>query len=117
MSEPLRKIIHVDCDCFYAAIEMRDDPSLRPLPLAVGGRPESRGVIATCNYIARRYGVRSAMSSARALRLCPDLLILPPDMARYREASQKIMRIYERYTPDRTPVAGRSLSGCERPAA
>lgn len=105
MSEPQRKIIHVDCDCFYAAIEMRDDPSLRPLPLAVGGRPESRGVIATCNYIARRYGVRSAMSSARALRLCPDLLILPPDMARYREASQQIMRIYERYTPLIEPLS------------
>ena len=62
-------------------------------------------MIATCNYIARRYGVRSAMSSARALRLCPDLLILPPDMARYREASQKIMRIYERYTPLIEPLS------------
>ena len=72
------KIIHVDCDCFYAALEMRDDPSLREVPLAVGGQPDSRGVIATCNYIARRYGVHSAMSSARALRLCPQLIIARP---------------------------------------
>ncbi|UTH75584.1 DNA polymerase IV [Chromobacterium sp. IIBBL 290-4] len=98
MNAPQRKIIHVDCDCFYAAIEMRDDPSLRELPLAVGGRPETRGVIATCNYVARRFGVHSAMSSARALRLCPELVILPPDMARYRLASQQIMAIYLRYT-------------------
>ena len=99
------KIIHVDCDCFYAAIEMRDDPSLREVPLAVGGQPDSRGVIATCNYIARRYGVHSAMSSARALRLCPQLIILPPDMRRYREASQQIMAIYERYTPLIEPLS------------
>ncbi|POA96798.1 DNA polymerase IV [Chromobacterium sinusclupearum] len=93
-----RKIIHVDCDCFYAAIEMRDDPSLREVPLAIGGRPETRGVVATCNYVARRFGVHSAMASARALRLCPELVILPPDMARYRLASQQIMAIYQRYT-------------------
>lgn len=100
-----RKIIHVDCDCFYAAIEMRDNPALRDIPLAVGGQPDSRGVIATCNYIARRFGVHSAMSSARALRLCPQLLILPPDMARYRAASQQIMAIYERYTPLIEPLS------------
>lgn len=100
-----RKIIHVDCDCFYAAIEMRDDPRLRDIPLAVGGQPDSRGVIATCNYIARRFGVHSAMSSARALRLCPQLTILPPDMARYRAASQQIMAIYERYTPLVEPLS------------
>ncbi|WP_047258116.1 DNA polymerase IV [Chromobacterium subtsugae] len=105
MNAPLRKIIHVDCDCFYAAIEMRDDPSLREVPLAVGGRPETRGVIATCNYIARRYGVHSAMSSARALRLCPELVILPPDMARYRLASQQIMAIYQRYTEVIEPLS------------
>jgi DNA polymerase-4 len=100
-----RKIIHVDCDCFYAAIEMRDQPALRDIPLAVGGQPDSRGVIATCNYIARRFGVHSAMSSARALRLCPQLIILPPDMARYRAASQQIMAIYERYTPLIEPLS------------
>ncbi|MCD4501940.1 DNA polymerase IV [Chromobacterium vaccinii] len=105
MNAPQRKIIHVDCDCFYAAIEMRDDPSLREVPLAVGGRPETRGVVATCNYIARRYGVHSAMSSARALRLCPELVILPPDMARYRLASQQIMAIYQRYTDVIEPLS------------
>lgn len=89
-----RKIIHCDCDCFYAAVEMRDDPSLRGRPLAIGGRPDSRGVIATCNYEARAFGVRSAMASAHALRLCPDLLILPPDMSRYRQAAMAIRRIF-----------------------
>ncbi|BEV72526.1 DNA polymerase IV [Paludibacterium sp. THUN1379] len=95
---PGRKIIHIDCDCFYASIEMRDNPSWRGIPLAVGGRPDSRGVIATCNYEARRFGVHSAMSSRRALMLCPSLLIVPPDMARYKEASQRIMSIYRDYT-------------------
>ncbi len=93
-----RKIIHCDCDCFYASIEMRDDPSLRGRPLAVGGRPESRGVVATCNYEARRFGIHSAMPSARALRLCPHLLILPPAMEKYRSASAQIMAIYRDYT-------------------
>lgn len=80
----MRKIIHVDCDCFYAAIEMRDDPSLANRPLAVGGAAERRGVIATCNYEARAYGVRSAMSSHQALKLCPDLLIVKPRFEVYR---------------------------------
>ncbi|MEW5890764.1 MAG: DNA polymerase IV [Pseudomonadota bacterium] len=93
-----RKIIHCDCDCFYAAIEMRDDPSLRGRPVAVGGRPETRGVVATCNYEARRFGVRSAMSSAQALRRCPELIILPPAMEKYRAASQQILAIYRDYT-------------------
>ena len=60
----MRKILHIDCDCFYAAIEMRDDPRLRGRPVAVGGDPNRRGVIATCNYPAREFGVRSAMSSS-----------------------------------------------------
>ncbi|RBJ75835.1 DNA polymerase IV, partial [Pseudomonas sp. MWU12-2534b] len=105
MNAVQRTIIHVDCDCFYAAIEMRDDSSLRGVPLAVGGRPETRGVVATCNYVARRFGVHSAMSSARALRLCPELVILPPDMARYRLASQQIMAIYQRYTEVIEPLS------------
>lgn len=100
-----RKIIHCDCDCFYASVEMRDDPSLRGRPLAVGGRPDQRGVIATCNYDARRYGVHSAMSSALAMRKCPDLLILPPAMDKYRAASRLIMAIYRDYTPDVEPLS------------
>ncbi len=98
MSEPTRKIIHCDCDCFYAAVEMRDDPRLRGRPLAVGGRAETRGVIATCNYEARAFGVHSAMPTARALQLCPQLILLPPDFNRYREASRAILAIYRDYT-------------------
>ncbi len=94
----MRKIIHVDCDCFYAAIEMRDDPRLRGRPLAVGGDPGKRGVIATCNYEARAFGVRSAMASAYAKKLCPDLLIVPPRMAVYREVSAAIQAIFADYT-------------------
>ena len=101
----MRKIIHCDCDCFYAAIEMRDKPALRALPVAVGGRPETRGVIATCNYPARAFGVHSAMSSARALQLCPQLVLLPPDMARYRAASRQILAIYREYTPLVEPLS------------
>ncbi|RMR55783.1 DNA polymerase IV [Pseudomonas cichorii] len=93
-----RKIIHIDCDCFYAAIEMRDDPSLATKPLAVGGSPDKRGVIATCNYEARAYGVRSAMSSRHALKLCPELTIVKPRMDAYKEASREIQGIFRDYT-------------------
>src|SRR3990167_3793355 len=89
----LRKIIHVDCDCFYAAIEMRDDPSLAGKPLAVGGAADRRGVIATCNYEARAYGVRSAMASGHALKLCPDLLIVKPRVDAYKAGSREIPAI------------------------
>jgi DNA polymerase-4 len=94
----VRKIIHCDCDCFYASVEMRDDPSLRGRPLAVGGRPDQRGVVATCNYEARAFGVHSAMPTAQAIKLCPDLLVLPPSMDKYRAASRQIMEIYRDYT-------------------
>lgn len=102
---PQRKIIHIDCDCFYASVEMRDDPRLRGLPLAVGGRPDRRGVIATCNYEARAFGVRSAISSSQALRLCPQLLILPPDMPRYRQAAMAIRALFLEYTDRVEPLA------------
>lgn len=94
----MRKIIHCDCDCFYAAIEMRDDPALRGRPLAVGGRAEERGVIATCNYEARAFGVCSAMPTARAFRLCPQIILLPPDFRRYSEVSRQIFAIYRDFT-------------------
>lgn len=93
-----RKIIHCDCDCFYAAVEMRDDPSLRNLPIAVGGRANQRGVIATCNYEARRFGVRSAMATGHALKLCPELVLIPPSFEKYRAASKQILAIYNDYT-------------------
>ena len=118
MSQPrTRKIIHIDCDCFYAAIEMRDDPSLARRPIAVGGAADRRGVIATCNYEARAYGVRSAMASAHALKLCPDLLILRPRMDAYREASREIHEIFRTYTEQIEPLsldeAYLDVSACE----
>lgn len=98
LSEPIRKIIHVDMDCYYAAIEMRDDPSLNNHPIAVGGSPDKRGVVATCNYEARSYGVRSAMPSAYAKRLCPGLIIVPPNFDKYRHDSKVIRGIFAQYT-------------------
>lgn len=100
-----RKIIHVDCDCFYAAIEMRDDPRLATRPLAVGGAPERRGVIATCNYEARAYGVRSAMPARQALKLCPELLIVRPRFEAYKAASREIQRILRDYTEFVEPLS------------
>lgn len=101
----VRKIIHCDCDCFYAAVETRDNPALAGKPLGVGGRAETRGVIATCNYEARAFGVHSAMSTARALQLCPQLILLPPDFERYRAASRQILAIYRDYTPLVEPLS------------
>lgn len=93
-----RKIIHVDCDAFYAALEMRDKPALRHQPIAVGGSPDRRGVIATCNYEARRYGIHSAMASATAMRLCPDLQIFAPRFEVYRAVSLQMREIFADYT-------------------
>lgn len=93
-----RKIIHCDCDCFYASVEMRDDPRLRDVPLAIGGRPDQRGVVATCNYVARGYGIRSAMPMSQAVQRCPELVIMRPSMEKYRIASRQILAIYRDYT-------------------
>lgn len=93
-----RKIIHCDCDCFFAAIEIRDDPGLAGLPVAVGGSADRRGVIATCNYEARKYGIHSAMASATAKRKCRDLIIIPGNMEKYRVASQQILKIFRDFT-------------------
>ena len=94
----IRRILHVDMDAFYASVEQRDDPSLAGRPLAVGGRPDRRGVVAAASYEARAFGVRSAMSMARAVRLCPSLMIVPPDFARYRAASQAVFAIFREVT-------------------
>ncbi len=102
---PQRKIIHVDMDAFYASVEQRDRPHLRGRAVAVGGTPEGRGVIATASYEARRFGVRSAMSAARALRLCPDLVLIPTDFPRYRTASRAFMAILEDYADTIEPLA------------
>ena len=93
-----RKIIHCDCDCFYASIETRDNPDLANLPIAVGGSPNRRGVVATCNYEARKFGIHSAMASAYARKLCPDLIIIRPDIEKYREASRLIHEVFQNYT-------------------
>ena len=93
-----RKIIHIDMDCFYAAVEMRDNPQYRNIPLAIGGKTESRAVLSTCNYIAREFGIRSAMPSFKAKQLCPDLVIIPGRMQVYVDVSKKIKEIFYRYT-------------------
>lgn len=93
----MRKILHIDCDCFFAAVEMRDNPQLCHVPLAIGGHSERRGVISTCNYPAREFGIHSAMATAQALKKCPNLILLPGNMALYREVSNQVMEIIKRY--------------------
>ncbi len=114
----MQKIIHIDCDSFYASVEMRDDPLLRDLPIAVGGASDRRGVVATCNYVAREYGVRSAMPTAHARRLCPGLVTIPPNMEKYRQAAQQIRRIFFEYTELVEPLsldeAFLDVSNCEQ---
>lgn len=105
MSDIQKKIVHIDMDCFYAAVEMRDRPDLASKPLAVGGRPEGRGVITTCNYVARKYKVHSALSSREAVRRCPDLIILPNRFEVYRQESRKIRKIFEKYTNLIEPIS------------
>ena len=100
-----RKIIHLDMDAFYASVEQRDDPAIRGKPVAVGGSPTGRGVVAACSYEARKFGIRSAMPMARALRACPELVIVRPDFTKYREASQKVMAILRSVTPLVEPLS------------
>ncbi len=95
---PLRKIIHIDADCFYAAVEVRDNPALRGLPVAVGGSAERRGVVAAASYEARKFGIHSAMASATAVKLCPELILIPGRMSAYREASRQMRDIFSDYT-------------------
>ncbi len=104
-SQQQMKIIHIDMDCFYAAIEARDNPVYRYVPLAVGGAHDRRGVICTCNYIARRYGVKSAMPTRKALQLCPDLIVLPPDIKRYKLISNQLREIFLQYTTMVEPLS------------
>lgn len=100
-----KKIIHIDMDCFYAAVEMRDNPSLRHVPIAIGGSKDRRGVISTCNYPARKFGVRSAMATAHALKLCPDLVMVPGRMELYVEVSKQIRQVFQRYTEKIEPLS------------
>lgn len=99
-----RKIIHIDMDCFYAAVEMRDFPELRNIPIAVGG-DGPRSVLCTCNYQARKFGVRSAMSAIKAKQLCPELTIVNCRMDVYKEAAKHIREIFLRYTDQIEPLS------------
>jgi len=105
-------------DAFYASVEIRDTPALAGRPVCVGGPSAGRGVISAASYEARRYGVHSAMPTFQAARLCPELVLLPPDFKRYTQASREIMEIFRRYTPLVEPLsldeAFLDVAGCER---
>ncbi len=101
----LRKIIHCDCDCFYASVETRDNPALRGRPIAVGGDAARRGVIATCNYEARAFGIHSAMATATAMRRCPELIVLAPNMDKYREVALHIRGIFAQFSEIIEPLS------------
>lgn len=100
-----RKIIHIDMDAFYASVEERDHPEYRGRPLAVGGHPHKRGVISTANYAARKFGIRSALSSYRAVQLCPDLLLVPPRFDAYKAVSMQIRAIFAEVTDRIEPLS------------
>ena len=100
-----RRILHLDMDAFYASVEQRDDPALRGKPVAVGGDPSQRGVVAAASYEARQFGVRSAIPMSRAVRLCPSLIIVRPDFMRYRAASQAVFEIFRSVTPLVEPLS------------
>ncbi len=100
-----RKIIHLDMDCFYAAIEIREHPELAGKPVAVGGSQDRRGVLTTCNYEARKFGVRSAMPTFQALQKCPELVVLPVRFELYRKESARIREIFRRWTEVIEPLS------------
>ncbi|ACR10692.1 DNA polymerase IV [Teredinibacter turnerae] len=100
-----RKIIHLDADCFFAALEIRENPDLADFPLAVGGDPGRRGVISTCNYLARQYGVHSAMPSAHAKRLCPELVIRSSNFPLYKQVSAQMFEIFTRFSEKIEPLS------------
>ncbi|MBY5406816.1 DNA polymerase IV [Rhizobium leguminosarum] len=103
-SPPIRKIVHVDMDAFYASVEQRDNADLRGKPIAVGGSA-ARGVVAAASYEARKFGVHSAMPSVTAKRKCPDLIFVPPRFAVYKAVSQQIREIFAEYTPLIEPLS------------
>jgi DNA polymerase IV len=101
----IRRILHIDMDAFYASVEQRDNPALRGQPVVVGGQPDRRGVVAAASYEARVFGVRSAMSMAKAVRLCPSLVIVRPDFAKYKAASTSVFSIFREVTPLVEPLS------------
>ncbi len=102
---PIRKIIHIDMDAFFASVEQLDRPELSGHPVIVGGNPQSRGVVAACSYEARSFGVHSAMPCSRAYQLCPQAVFIKPRMARYQEISQRIMALFREHTPLVEPLS------------
>ncbi len=100
-----RKIIHVDMDSFFASIEIRDKPSLRNKPVAVAGKANERGVLTTCNYIARKFGLHSAMPTKRAVQLCKNLVIVPVDIEKYKKESSEIFKVFKCYSKKIEPVS------------
>ena len=100
-----KKIIHVDMDAFYVSVEIRDNPELQGKAVAVGGRSDRRGVLSTCNYIARQFGVSSAMPTSLALKKCPNLIVVPGRMAVYQEVSQTIRQVFKRFTDKIEPLS------------
>lgn len=102
---PGRKIIHVDMDCFYAAVEEREQPALRGRPLGVGGSRDRRGVLTTCNYEARKFGIRSAMPTFQAFDLCPHLTVVSPRFELYRAVSAQVRAIFLEYSPLVEPLS------------
>jgi len=115
-----RIIVHVDMDAFYAAIEVRDNPQYRGLPVIVGAAPGGRGVVAAASYEARRYGIRSAMPVGEASARCPHAVFLPVDMGRYRAVSAQLFDLLDTFTPQVEPLsideAFLDLTGCPPPA-
>jgi len=101
----VKRIIHVDMDAFYASVEQRDDPALAGRPVAVGGQPTRRGVVAAASYEARVFGVRSAIPMATAVRLCPSLVIVRPDFAKYRAVSNAVFALFREVTPLVEPLS------------
>ncbi|MEO5820382.1 MAG: DNA polymerase IV [Vicinamibacteraceae bacterium] len=101
----LRRILHLDMDAFYASVEQRDDPTLRGKPVAVGGRVGERGVVAAASYEARAFGVRSAMSMSAALRNCPQLVVVRPDMSKYQRVSKTVFELFRAVTPLVEPLS------------
>ena len=100
-----RKIIHVDMDAFYAAVEQRDFPELKGRPVIVGGQPDSRGVVATCSYEARKFGIHSAMSCSRAYQLCPQGVFVKPRFSAYKQASEEIHSVFKSFTDMIEPLS------------
>src|SRR5262245_7796545 len=101
----MRRILHIDMDAFYASVEQRDNPALRGRPVAVGGDPDKRGVVAAASYEAREFGVRSAIPMSRAVRLCPSLVIVHPDFSKYRTVSKQVFDLFRCVTPLVEPLS------------